>query len=220
MAARAVPRREVALPQGVIKVNIGAGIEVAPGWINVDGSIHALAARLPTSVLAPLYRRTNSVRQRMTEAEYIARLHDHRFVFHNLEEALPFASESVDFIFCSHVLEHFYRSDALRLAREMLRVLKPGGSARIAVPDLAKAIETYQTGARHEALMYFYTDGREGSYDQHRYMYDFTLMDALLREAGFTAIERRGYREGAVPDLELLDNRPEHSLFVEARARG
>jgi len=51
---------------------------------------------------------------------------------------------------------------------------------------------------------------------QHRYMYDFDLLRDLLIDAGFTSVIRRDYRVGVVPDLEILDNRPEETLYVEA----
>lgn len=215
-AARRRRHQRVKLPTGSVRLNIGAGLEVADGWIHVDGSIHALAARWPVALLRGLYRQTVSVRQHMTEAEYIHRLKNHRFVFHDLGFGLPFADGSADHLFCSHVLEHFTRDDARRLAGEMYRVLKPGGRVRIAVPDMERAIGLYQAGARAEALAVFYTDGRAGSYDQHRYMYDYILMRDMLADCGFAEIRRCSFRQGDMPDLELLDNRPDESLFVEA----
>jgi hypothetical protein len=38
----------------------------------------------------------------------------------------------------------------------------------------------------------------------------------LLREAGFSEVQRCRYREGRCPDLDRLDNRPEETLFMEA----
>jgi hypothetical protein len=37
----------------------------------------------------------------------------------------------------------------------------------------------------------------------------------LLPSAGFRNVEVKSYRKGKCPDLEILDNRPEHTLFVE-----
>jgi predicted SAM-dependent methyltransferase len=214
--ARRFRTRRIAVSESPVKVNLGAGIEVTDGWIHLDGSIHALAARWPRSVLSQMYRRTGTVKRAMSEREYVDRLKQHRFVFYDLSDPLPFDSDTVDYIFCSHVLEHFSRAAGESLAREIYRVLKPHGRVRLVVPDLERAVGLYNAGAREEALSFFFTEGRPGSHDQHRYMYDFVLLRSLLSSIGFVDVTRHQYREGAVPDLERLDNRPDESLYVEA----
>jgi len=46
---------------------------------------------------------------------------------------LPFAGESVDDVVCYHLVEHLTPARARRLAREMHRVLRPGGGAFVLV---------------------------------------------------------------------------------------
>ena len=48
-------------------------------------------------------------------------------------------------------------------------------------------------------------------------MYDFDALRTLLADAGFSEINRAAFRQGRVPDLEILDDQPAVSLFVEAR---
>jgi predicted SAM-dependent methyltransferase len=201
--------------QQPVKVNIGSGIEVAEGWIHVDGSLHALFAGGPRPLLGLLHRSSSIMRETLPRHEYVYRLSEHRFIHHELEEGLPFDTESVQHIFCSHVVEHFFRADAEALLREMHRVLRPGGVARICVPDLEHAIRLYHEGAKAAALAYFFVDGPSGYYRQHRYLYDFELLQDTLARAGFTDVRRCAYREGSVPDLDLLDNRPDETLYVE-----
>lgn len=51
---------------------------------------------------------------------------------------LPFNSNTYDFIFCNHVLEHI--PDDTRAMSELFRVLKPGGMAILQIPqDLSRA---------------------------------------------------------------------------------
>lgn len=218
-AGRLRRRRRIRLDnaQGPVKVNIGSGVEVAAGWIHVDGGIHALFAGAPAPVLRMLHRSSNVMRNGLPPDEYVRRLNRHRFVHHELEEGLPFEDASVDYIFCSHVLEHFYRGDGAQLLAEMKRVLKAGGVVRVCVPDLEHAVGLYTSGERERALDYFFVPSRAGYYRQHRYMYDYVLLEQALRDAGFRAIRRCAYRQGDVPDLDLLDNRPEETLYVEAR---
>jgi predicted SAM-dependent methyltransferase len=202
---------------GPVKVNIGSGIEVAPGWIHVDGSVHALVAGGPRPLLGLLHRSSSIMRGSLPRDEYVQRLSDHRFVHHELEEGLPFEDDCVDYIFCSHVVEHFFRSDAKVLLHEMQRVLKPGGVARICVPDLEHAVRLYHQGDKAAALEYFFVDGPSGYYRRHRYLYDFDLLREAMSDAGFVGVRRCAFREGSVPDLELLDNRPEETLYAEGR---
>jgi len=50
---------------------------------------------------------------------------------------------SVDFIYCSRVLEHLEEWEAVELLRECRRVLRPGGVLRLVVPDLLKMVKNY-----------------------------------------------------------------------------
>jgi hypothetical protein len=88
---------------------------------------------------------------------------------------------------------------------------------RICVPDLAHAMALYQRGEKDAALSYFFNaDPTEGYFFQHRYLYDFELLARLLAKHGFAEVKRCGFREGGMPDIEHLDNRPEETLYVEA----
>lgn len=53
------------------------------------------------------------------------------------QDDLPYDSDSVDTIYCSHVVEHIERPYGLAFFREAHRVLKKGGVLRIACPDAA-----------------------------------------------------------------------------------
>lgn len=64
-------------------------------------------------------------------------------IAHDLRRPLPFPSASFDGVYSSHVLEHLTAVDGKRLVGEMWRVLKPGGVARIVVPDLERICAEY-----------------------------------------------------------------------------
>lgn len=209
-------RQRVAVHAAPVKVNLGSGLAVAPGWINVDASLNALASKCPSFVLSRLYDWSES-RRWYSRSEYISILKNHRFVHHRLEEGVPFENESVDFIYSSHVLEHLFRDEAEGILRDAFRVLKKGGLIRIAVPDVEYAFRLFRQGAKEQALEYFFSLSRAGHLNHHHYMYDFDLLKMFLEKSGFVRIERRKFREGEVPDVDILDNRPEETLFVEAR---
>lgn len=198
-----------------VKINLGCGLSVAPGWINVDGSLNALVAGWPKPAHQCLYHLSGSS-QYYSFGEYHGLLRKHRFVFHNLEHGLPFADQCADVVYSSHFIEHLARKDGAKLLADVFRILKPGGLCRISVPDLAFALALYPADPRRMLDQYFFIDDNGSYFARHKYMYDYTLMKAALEQAGFKAVSRCAYRQGRMPDVELLDNRPEDSLFVEA----
>ena len=62
---------------------------------------------------------------------------------HDLRQGLPFDDRSCDAVYHSHVLEHLQPEQAAKLLAECFRVLKPGGTLRIAVPDLEGIARQY-----------------------------------------------------------------------------
>lgn len=127
----------------------------------------------------------------------------------------PYPDATFEAAFTSHMLEHLFPDQARHCVSEVLRVLAPGGVLRIAVPDLDRMVAGYrpeQADRWAEAL--FQVRDQASSKNQHHWMYNETSLRALLLDVGFSRVERTAYRQGACPDLEVLDNRPE-SLFVE-----
>lgn len=58
-----------------------------------------------------------------------------RYIDLNLLDGLPFADNELDGIVCAHCLEHMTLHDCVKVLRECLRVLKPGGVIIVSVPD-------------------------------------------------------------------------------------
>jgi predicted SAM-dependent methyltransferase len=197
-------------------VNLGSGLTVAPGWVHVDGSLNALASRWPRAVVNVLYRWSDN-RQWFSQEQYVQILSEHRFVHHRLQYGVPFGDEAVDVIYSSHALEHIFLEEAQALLHDAYRALKKGGLIRLAVPDLEHALRLYQSGAKEQALDFFFNRNRSGYLNHHHYMYDFELLKNLLEKAGFAEVERSRFREGRMKDAVILDNRQEETLFVEAR---
>jgi len=201
---------------GQVKINLGCGLSVARGWLNIDGSVNALFASSPGWMHKILYNLSGS-REYYTLEEYGDILGGHRFLYHDLSLSLPLPEKSVDYIYSSHFFEHIFKDDASRLLGECYRALKPGGIIRISVPDLAYAVALYGKGKTIEMLDdYFFVSGKGSYLARHKYMYDFDLLKRVLEEAGFADVTRCSYRQGKTPDISTLDVYPEVSLFVEA----
>lgn len=140
---------------------------------------------------------------------------------------LPLAEDSIDYVVSVHALPELSYREQLPALRELLRVLRPGGVLRLALPDLDRAIDAYREGHRD----YFQVSAEEARSDGGRLIshvlwfgYSRTLFTAdfaaeLLERAGFERIERHPYRRTGSPfgAIVVLDNREEESFYIEAR---
>jgi predicted SAM-dependent methyltransferase len=64
-------------------------------------------------------------------------------IAHDITSGLPFADNSFDVVYHSHVLEHLQPEVAKTLLKECYRVLKPNGMLRVLVPDLEFSTTLY-----------------------------------------------------------------------------
>ncbi len=114
-----------------IKLHLGCGTVVVDGWINVDYSLGARLSKIPT------FRYFNK-KLKLFDVEWKGNI-----FLHDLTKKLPWKDNSVDYIYCSHTLEHFTKDDGRYLLSEIYRVLKKGGLTRIIVPDLGIIIDKF-----------------------------------------------------------------------------
>jgi SAM-dependent methyltransferase len=203
------------LPAGVKAINLGCGLSIARGWINVDNSPNARLSKYP------LLRWALWKMGILSNQHYQVKWPD-SIKIHNLKKRLPYEDSSIDYVYTSHFLEHLAFEDARRLIGETFRVMKPGGVIRVVVPDLAlgarqylAALEANDAKAATDFLGWLQLS-RPGVRDPHLWMYDAPSLTAMLSEAGFTNVTVCKFRQGRVPDCEALDNRPEDSIHIEA----
>lgn len=201
--------------ESITKVNLGAGLAVAPGWVNIDGSLNSLVANLPKLFHIAAYY-FSGARNFYTKEQYCKILQENKFIHHDIRFGVPFHNATLDYIFSSHFLEHLYLKDAKQLINDCYRSLKVGGRIRISVPDLEHAFNLYKNGEGEKMLAsYFFIDD-DSFFAQHKYMYDYEILSSILSQAGFININKSSYQHGDFPDVNLLDNRKEESLFIEA----
>ena len=120
---------------------------------------------------------------------------DHRA----LAERLPFiANESAALIYSSHMLEYWDRVEVMAVLQEWRRVLKPGGTLRLAVPDFDKLLEVYaKTGDLNRILgpLFGRMDVGLEKPIYHKTTYTFDTMKSLLESAGFADVRRYDWRK-------------------------
>ena len=111
-----------------------------------------------------------------------------------------FEDDSVEVIYCSHVLEYFDRGEACNVISEWRRVLKVGGVLRIAVPNFSALVAVYEeTGELDNILGPMYgkmkvptSKGTEFLF--HKTVYDFVSLEKMLRDNGFKNVEEYDWR--------------------------
>lgn len=102
---------------------------------------------------------------------------------------LPHADGSVEEVYASHVLEHFPAGNVQNVVNEWVRVLKPGGRIRIAVPDFAWIVEAYKAGL-DVPVGSFVMGGQIDANDFHQSMFDEAGLRWQMEKAGLVGIQR------------------------------
>jgi len=111
---------------------------------------------------------------------------------------LDYNNNSVDLIYASHLLEYFDRDEAIHILKEWVRVLKPNGILRLAVPDFEAMVSLY--------LKYNYSlerflgplYGKMSMGDEtiyHRTTYDFNSLKSLLESVGMKDVSLYDWRD-------------------------
>lgn len=116
----------------------------------------------------------------------------------SVDELHPFANDSVSLIYASHILEHFGRNEVEAVLQEWHRVLTPGGTLRIAVPDFAAVVDLYEQEGLQDGksgLVGLICGGQRDEYDFHKVIFDEPFLAYLLTKTGFTNIRRWNWRE-------------------------
>jgi SAM-dependent methyltransferase len=64
-------------------------------------------------------------------------------IFLDVLEVFPLEDQVFDYAFSEHLIEHISYQNGLSMLQELFRILKPGGKARIATPNILRIIELF-----------------------------------------------------------------------------
>lgn len=151
----------------------------------------------------------------------------------DIRRKLPLADGSVARLFCEHVVEHVdFRHDLPAMLADWRRVLKPGGVARVVVPDLALFLSAYMSGdrAQWQALGWDLDDLPHDIYTpmhilnhtfhqegEHLFGYDFDTLAWAFTQAGFREVRKAEFGKSVDPALAIdQQNHAGYSLYVDA----
>ena len=130
----------------------------------------------------------------------------------------PFAPATFDYVFTEHQIEHVELEQAFAMLEECFRVLKPGGTIRVATPSLEAMVALCTAEPDELQRHYLRTVGDMyypglGLYEGallvnnmfrnwgHRFIYDRRTLRAGLERAGF--VDVTFHEVGESPDPEL-----------------
>ena len=158
----------------------------------------------------------------------------------DLRYPLRIGNDTTNGIFTEHVFEHLTYAEVDRMLAECYRVLKPGGSIRIIVPDISIFAKNYAAGNsawfdEWENMMFKNSTDAERAQRRlvtpmsaisfvtqeygHVSCWDFDTMAHYLARNGFVQIRQSAYRDSLDPMLAIDLDAPDRryvSLFVDA----
>ena len=125
-----------------------------------------------------------------------------------IDDLSMFADVTVDLIYSSHSFEYFDRQQAINVLAEWRRVLKPGGTLRLAVPDFDALLQVYaMTGEIKRILGPLY--GRMEIETEtgpallyHKTTYNSPSLTELLAENGFGDVRRYDWQQTIHKDYD------------------
>lgn len=126
----------------------------------------------------------------------------------NIDDLSMFDDSSASLIYSSHSFEYFNRTEAIEVLKEWGRVLKSGGTLRIAVPDFDSLIQVYKkTGEIEKILGPLYgqmniNNGNEEQTLYHKTTYNFKSLEALLINNGFKNVQRYDWQKTIHKDYD------------------
>ena len=151
----------------------------------------------------------------------------------DLRRPIPLPDGTVDLIYSEDFLEHLDFQSGRRLLAECARLLKPGGTLRLATPDLTGLARAYLERSERSLEWYRAQFGGITTFAQmfnagmrswgHRFLYDEEALRSVLEPLGLD-VTRTAFNESTVPELRGLEYRDAaegaQSMYVEARRPG
>jgi ubiquinone/menaquinone biosynthesis C-methylase UbiE len=144
----------------------------------------------------------------------------------DIRSGLPLEDNSCDYVVSIHALPEIPYGDMDRTLSELRRVLKPGGTLRLGLPDMNKAIEACRSG---DVDYFLIPDDEVKSLSgkmivqllwrgQSRSLFTAEFTAELLARNAFRSIQQCSFRQtkSGLPGITELDDRQIESFFIEA----
>jgi SAM-dependent methyltransferase len=190
-----------------LKVQFGSGPMACADWLNFDCSPTLRIQRLPI-IGAFAQRRMTTV-----FADDV--------LYGDTRTGLPLEDGSVQYLYCSHVLEHLSLEDFRLSLKDCLRILAPGGVFRAVMPDLEAIVADYGSDDTPGACSRMMENSNLGmptrpkgvmgglrtilGNARHLWLWDYKGARAEFEAAGFTGIRRAEFDDSAYPVFKEIE---------------
>ncbi len=189
-----------------MKLNVGSGNVPIQGWINIDKYYYPGSEnRLTDSRVTGLWLDTEDTKW-----------------FYGDATELDFPENTFDEVMLIHCLEHLDMEEGSRAIMEAYRVLKPGGTVDIELPDLLVACELMPTvhitpegdnQPWHRVMGLLYgTTGSDGEGQYHMCGYTQEYLRFKMDERGFRDIQNIPVGFGHGDDTAMGHGEPQYDF--------
>ena len=205
-------------------VHYGCGQCAPPEWKNFDVSPTLRIQNTP--VLGWLLRSN------------LGQVFDKNVQYGDITKGLPgIKDNSVDGAYCSHVLEHMSLGDFRKAIANTYKMLKPGGTFRLIMPDIKVLVDDYladKAKGDPEACIRFIKrtimgmDERPATlkgrakqafgYLGHLWLWDNESAINELQKVGFKNIRQIEFNDSPDPMFKLVENKERFELCVKLEA--
>ena len=215
------------------RINLGSGQQGLGTWVNVD-----IGTKYKVYYLLPLFRvlsRLNLLDDKLVSWIAETGRPPPNWKTWDLRKPLPLEPNTMDFVYCSEVIEHYPMFEARHVIQEANRILKKGGVFRITTPDVKKICRGYVEGLltcrEFNEFFFWHSQDRRPrklerlgeliySTNPHMFLYDLGSIQRILLDSGFSMVREYSMGVGTVPDLnkleENMDKRRRFSMYIEA----
>lgn len=204
------------------KINLGSGPDGIDGWDNLDWGLLPLVSKF--GIIQKIL-----IKVGLLDKNYLLSWPKIRLC--DIRGKLPYTDNSIEQVYCSHVLEHLEKWQTINLLKEVKRILKKGGIMRIVLPDLKKILEVYSKNGADQfcrVLWGFDKDIKPNNLIKslqrkfirpHQWMYNKKSFEEVIKISGFGNFKWLDYKIGEVQSLDKLDLdiHKELSMYVEIK---
>jgi len=133
----------------------------------------------------------------------------------NVTEGLPFKSDSVDYVFSEHFIEHLPKNGGKAFLKEVFRILKPGGAHRILTPDIRGCVDVFLSEKwRDIAWTQNHNLSTSAEYLNatmrlwgHQFIYDKETLAKYADQAGYLDVSWEEFGKSRFSVFEGIDTR-------------